>query len=298
MKKLKFVGGALKLFYADVTDMTAYIVFGDFPDSFGQLTLYKNAPRVNPEEDASLVVEEILADTLLPFKAEFLEGRSVSTWLDGIEGQLKEEGNWHFVSPNEIIIDLMEQKTKFNFKYDPVTVKHTIVSSDDQFDLEVDFSNSGNLQTVVVEGWQKSLSELYPDQPPLDCAFAYQEKTTKQDTWGWTATFDQEYSVEKIEVFNFKNGNKPSLLENAEIYIGDRICARVGNRPPVNQVITIECQNPDKEPRNVFSKTYDKVTVDQRSIFDGTYGNSITIKSVRPGHQVICDLKVFAKAPD
>jgi len=30
LKKLKFVGGALKLFKADLEDLTAYIVFGDF----------------------------------------------------------------------------------------------------------------------------------------------------------------------------------------------------------------------------------------------------------------------------
>ena len=30
LKKLKFVGGALKLFKADIDDLTAYIVFGEF----------------------------------------------------------------------------------------------------------------------------------------------------------------------------------------------------------------------------------------------------------------------------
>jgi len=55
MKNLKFVGGALKLFYQDVQDMTAYIVFADHDpssiDSFGKLTLFKNASRVNTDED-------------------------------------------------------------------------------------------------------------------------------------------------------------------------------------------------------------------------------------------------------
>jgi len=55
---------------------------------------------------------------------------------------------------NEIVIDLMDQKTKFFFKYDPDTGLHTINSSDMEYvDLEVDLSNSGNLQTVAVEGW-------------------------------------------------------------------------------------------------------------------------------------------------
>ena len=50
IKKLKFVGGAIKLFKADLADLTAYLVFGDFgSDEFGKLTLYKNAPRTNAE---------------------------------------------------------------------------------------------------------------------------------------------------------------------------------------------------------------------------------------------------------
>ena len=53
-------------------------------------------------------------------------------------------------------------------------------------------------------------------------------------TWGWEAKFDQAYHVYKIEVFNFKNGVNPSLLENSEIYIGDTICAKIGANPPVN----------------------------------------------------------------
>jgi hypothetical protein len=112
MKNLKFIGGALKLFYQDVEDLTAYIVFSDYNsssmDSFGKLTLFKNAPRVNANEDASQIVEKTLSDTILPFKAEFLEGRSTLKWLNSIEDQLKEEGNWYFISPNEIVIDLMD----------------------------------------------------------------------------------------------------------------------------------------------------------------------------------------------
>ena len=155
IKKLKFIGGAIKLFKADVEDLTAYLVFGDFgSDEFGKLTLYKDAPRTNTDEDSSLITEETLGDSILPIKAEFLEGRSMSTWLDGIEGQLKEEGNWQFIGVNELVIDLMEQKTKYFLKYDPDTGKHTINSSDKEYvDLEVDFSNSGNIQTFAVEGW-------------------------------------------------------------------------------------------------------------------------------------------------
>jgi hypothetical protein len=93
-----------------------------------------------------MIVEETMEDTILPIKAEFLEARSISTWLDGIDGQIKEEGNWQFIGVNEILIDLMDQKTKFYFKYDPDTGKHTINSSDKEYvDLEVDLSNAGNL---------------------------------------------------------------------------------------------------------------------------------------------------------
>jgi hypothetical protein len=68
----------------------------------------------------------------------------------------------------------------------------------------------------------------------MECAFTYGHKSDKIATFGWSATFDQSYTVEKIEVFNFKNGINPSLLENSEVFIGDRLCAKIGSRPPVN----------------------------------------------------------------
>jgi hypothetical protein len=150
IKKLKFVGGALKLFYKDVQDMTAYIVFADYNsssmESFGKLTLFKDAPRVNADENSALIVKKTLSDTILPFKAEFLEGRSTFTWLNSTKDQLKEDGNWHFIGPNEIVIDLIDQKIKYTFKYDPASNQHTISSSDEKFtDLKVDLTNSGNL---------------------------------------------------------------------------------------------------------------------------------------------------------
>lgn len=140
----------MKLFYQDVQDLTAYIVFGDYDpssmDSYGKLTLFKDAPRINTNEDATQIVEETLSENILPFKAEFLEGRSTFLWLNGIEDQSKEEGNWYFIGPNEIVIDLMNQKTKFTFKYDPASKIYTLSSSDKQFtDLKVDLTNSGNL---------------------------------------------------------------------------------------------------------------------------------------------------------
>ena len=49
-------------------------------------------------------------------------------------------------------------------------------------------------------------------------------------------------------------------------------------------VMTIECQNPDFKPRNVFSSAYNKEDFDVYKIYDGTVGDSITIKSARPGH--------------
>lgn len=174
-------------------------------------------------------------DAILPAKAELLDGRSISTWLDGLDGQEKEEGNWHFEGVNELVIDLMEQKTKYFFKYDPDTGKHSISSSDGDFEnVEVDLSNAGNLQAVVVEGWHTHIPELFTDLPPMECAFAYGDKKAKRETYGWSATFDKAYTVEKIEVFNFQNGNQPSLLENSQVFVGDTLCAIIGNRPPVN----------------------------------------------------------------
>jgi hypothetical protein len=83
---------------------------------------------------------------------------------------------------------------------------------------------------------------------------------------------------------------KESLLGGAKIYIGDNLCAELGPDPPLNEVLTIKCQDPDVPPKNLFSPDY---TPDDR--FEGTEGNSIRIKPSTKGLLSICDIKVFAK---
>lgn len=69
-----------------------------------------------------------------------------------------------------------------------------------------------------------------------------------------TYTFKEKQSVQKVRLFNFKNGAKSSLLENAEIYVDGTECAKVGPNPPVNEYLELVCE---KEIRNVFAEDYD-----------------------------------------
>ena len=46
-----------------------------------------------------------------------------------------------------------------------------------------------------------------------------------------------ENKVQYIELLNLRNGIKTSLLENAEIYVGDQKCAILGQSPPEMKVM-------------------------------------------------------------
>ena len=94
-----------------------------------------------------------------------------------------------------------------------------------------------------------------------------------------------------MQIFNFKNGNQKSLLENAEIDIDGTPCAKVGPNPPVNEYLTLTCET---EVRNVFAKDYDPNAIP----FSGIEGSKLTIKSRSLGIMAICDVQIFAGKQD
>ena len=71
------------------------------------------------------------------------------------------------------------------------------------------------------------------------------------------------------------------MLENSEIYIGDQLCASLGDNLPVNSVLQIYCQDPNYKERNAFSEGYNASEVVE--VFSGTKGNSLTIKAASDG---------------
>ena len=82
---------------------------------------------------------------------------------------------------------------------------------------------------------------------------------------------DQAYHVKYIKVFNVKNGQYTSLLENADIHVGTNLCAKVGSRLPVYEVVQFECVSPEEERINVFDESQ------VESDYEGAYGSEITI---------------------
>ena len=83
------------------------------------------------------------------------------------------------------------------------------------------------------------------------------------------------------------------MLEDSIIYVGDKICAKVGSSPPIDQVVNIECIDANKQ---VF-----KDDTSGSDINAGVKGKFIEIKSKynnQAGVFTICDLTVIAKEKD
>jgi len=59
-------------------------------------------------------------------------------------------------------------------------------------------------------------------------------------------------------------------LESSQIYVGNKICAKVGNTLPVNDYVTFECQDENEKPKNVFDNQ-------EKQEFMGTKGNFLKI---------------------
>ena len=91
------------------------------------------------------------------------------------------------------------------------------------------------------------------------------------------ADFGEEKVIQRIDVLNIPNGNQTSKLENAEIFVDDPLCARIGPHPPDKQVIEIFCEDPLRERQNRLRPGYDPTA--EVIPFDGLTGQKISIKS-------------------
>ena len=65
--------------------------------------------------------------------------------------------------------------------------------------------------------------------------------------------FKEPRKVKSIKLFNFQNGANSRNLEGASIYVGETLCARIGDTLPMNQYIVIDCQDIQAPPLNRFS---------------------------------------------
>ena len=60
--------------------------------------------------------------------------------------------------------------------------------------------------------------------PNLECHLSGDNSS---NPW-WQMELDQEYSVTAVKLFNLKNGAQNSNLEGAEIFVGNKICGKIG----------------------------------------------------------------------
>ena len=159
-------------------------------------------------------------------------------------------------------------------------VIYTLDNSDPAFQVFAIQNFGSNLQAKI-----EQTQEDGQQAPSLDCQFIQGAADKKPEiTYSFAAG---EQSVQKVKIFNFKNGDKTSLLENAEIYVGgangQTQCAKVGPNPPVNEYLELVCET---EIRNVFAKDYDP----DAPPFEGIQGDKLIIKSLEAGIMSICDV--------
>ena len=108
-------------------------------------------------------------------------------------------------------------------------------------------NNANDLQVFIVQNWEQNLQDKLfsvmkeeSEKPQLDCLFVDSEGTPPM----WKYDFGEEKKIKKIELYNFQNGKKSSLLQGAKIYVGETLCAQISDQPPANEVLSITCQDP------------------------------------------------------
>ena len=104
-------------------------------------------------------------------------------------------------------------------------------------------ANSASLRSVRIENALLELSDQ-ESIPDLRCHFSgfleYGYTWIKFNLGG-------EYYVKSIKLFNMKNGHAKSNLEGAWIYVGEILCAIAPFELPENEIIEIECVDPNAE---------------------------------------------------
>ena len=101
----------------------------------------------------------------------------------------------------------------------------------------------------------------------------------------WQMNFEEPRKVKSIKLFNFQNGANSSNLEGASIYVGETLCARIGDTLPMNQYIVMDCQDIEAPPLNRFSPEPTKK-------FTGIEGDKLRIVSAQPGVLAACNLEI------
>jgi len=126
--------------------------------------------------------------------------------------------------------------------------------------------------------------DLYPN---VSCHFSGEWHDAEENPW-IKIQLNDSYSVKYIKIFNIKNGQYTSLLEDSEILVGSANgastkCASVGSRLPIYESLTFECKD-----ENQRSSLFDES--DDENEYRGAFGDTITIQASKKGVLVLCDI--------
>lgn len=116
------------------------------------------------------------------------------------------------------------------------------------------------------------------------------KSASKTDKAFILADFGQDELIYKIEIFNPAIKGGSSHLEDAVVYVGDKICTKIDSSPPVDAVISLECINVNKAIKDERQTEIEEAT--------GVTASSIKIESRYQGDFSACDITVIAKQSD
>lgn len=57
----------------------------------------------------------------------------------------------------------------------------------------------------------------------------------------WKMKFDKKHFVKSVRFFNAQNGLNSSNLQEGQIFIDDKFCARIGPKLPYNDYLSFDC---------------------------------------------------------
>lgn len=70
-----------------------------------------------------------------------------------------------------------------------------------------------------------------------DCA--YTSGVTDSDKPFWKATLDETKKIKQVKVFNTLNGADSSLLNSAEVWVGDKLCGKMPKAPKLETTVSV-----------------------------------------------------------
>ena len=195
----------------------------------------------------------------------------IGTWLfegsETIVGQLLLNDSVRFrVSRLPYWADMDTTKVNLQFENDRwpqnnIDFNYTLDNETDTFKLMQ--ARENNLVSKTVKNTiLKSMGELevYPN---VSCHFSGQWPGAGEYPW-IKIYLNETLSVKFINIFNIKNGQYTSLLEDAEIIIEDSKgigpsvkCAQVGSRLPVYENLKFECKD-ETSRTSLFDDQYEE----------------------------------------